>query len=349
MNVEAHRMASMLPSLNGIKEQIWKVLATSKIKMFMWKAFCGALPVAERLSSRGMKVDQRCQLCGVEGESINHVLFTCSLARQIWALSGFPLPQDGFDLRSTFQNLHHVLLMCKNSRVPLVLRRTPPWILWSLWKNRNNLFFDGLASTSPDLLKKILEDSEEWFLAQELELSDCVLDRVQPLNRHCSWRPPEKPWLKCNVASVWNKDKSSCGMAWVLRNSLGNVLLHSRSALVQITSKGEAELLSCLWAIKDMQNLHILRVIFAFEPKEFVGVINRPSAWPSFKSQAESLLLALSYIQFWRVTNEDRKANLGAFLIARSVTREERLQSYVAQGYPFWLQKVFENDKCITV
>ncbi|CAL9215541.1 unnamed protein product, partial [Arabidopsis halleri] len=31
--------------------------------------------------------------------------------------------------------------------------------------------------------------------------------------------------------------------------------------------------------------------------------------------------------------------DLCAFLIARSVTREERLQSYVAQNYLFWFQK----------
>ncbi|KAG7552475.1 Reverse transcriptase zinc-binding domain [Arabidopsis thaliana x Arabidopsis arenosa] len=272
----------------------------------MWKAFSGALHVDERLSTRGMKEDQRCQLCGLEGESINHVLFTCTLARKIWALSGFPLPQDGFDPWSTFQNMYHVLLTCKNSRVPLDLRRTPPWILWSLWKNRNNLFFDGLAFTTLDLLKKIKEDSEEWFLAQELEQFYVVLDRVQPHIKHSNWRPPKKPWLKCNVASVWNKDKSTCSMAWVLRNSHGNVLLHSRA-------------------------------VFAFEPKEFAGVINRPAAWPSFKPQSESLLLALSFIQSWRVVKEDMKANLGAFLIARSVTRDKRLQSYVVQAYPFWL------------
>ncbi|KAG7553190.1 Reverse transcriptase zinc-binding domain [Arabidopsis thaliana x Arabidopsis arenosa] len=341
-------MVSMLPSLNGIKEQIWKLLAPSKIKIFIWKAISGAIPVAERLSTRGMVVDQRCHICGLEGESINHILFTCSLSRQIWALSGLPLPDGGFDPRSIYQNLFHVILMCKNSKVPVEVRRSPPWILWSLWKNRNSLFFEGLVSTPKDILLKFKEDSAEWFQAQVLESQETVLSNIQTQGYIHKWRPPPKPWLKCNVASSWNKEKKICGVAWVLRNSEGIVLLHSRAALPSISSKGEAELQGCIWAIKDMQNLHIHKVIFAFEPNELAGAVLRPAAWPSFKSQSECLLLALSYLPAWRVVHEDRKCNLGAALIARSVTREERFQSYVASGYLFWLQKVFNDDICIT-
>lgn len=174
-NEEAFRQAAMLPSLNGIKEQIWKLSAPSKIKIFIWKAMCGAIPMAERLNTRGMEVDQRCHLCGLEGESINNVLFTCSLSCQIWALSSLPLPEDGFDPRSIYQNLHHVLLMCKNFRVPIEVRRSPPWILWSLWKNRNSLFFEGLVSSPIDILQKFKEDSQEWFQAQVIENHDDVL------------------------------------------------------------------------------------------------------------------------------------------------------------------------------
>ena len=61
-----------------------------------------ALPVADQILRRGMDVDPRCQVCGQEGESINHVLFTCSVARQVWALSGVPTSEFGFQSSSTF-------------------------------------------------------------------------------------------------------------------------------------------------------------------------------------------------------------------------------------------------------
>lgn len=71
-----------------------------KVKTFLWRVLADALPVAENLITRGMKIENCCNLCGFEGETSNHVLFTCSLARQIWALSGFPSAQNGFHQES---------------------------------------------------------------------------------------------------------------------------------------------------------------------------------------------------------------------------------------------------------
>ena len=49
-----------------------------------------ALPVSDLISAKGMNVDERCQLCGLDGESIHHTLFQCSGESQVWALSGIP-------------------------------------------------------------------------------------------------------------------------------------------------------------------------------------------------------------------------------------------------------------------
>lgn len=96
-------------SLNPIKAQVWQIQAPSKLKVFLWKALSGALPVLDALHDRGMKFDMDCQTCGLEGESINHVLFSCTLARQVWALSGFPHRSGGFDESSIFVNVSYLI------------------------------------------------------------------------------------------------------------------------------------------------------------------------------------------------------------------------------------------------
>jgi len=323
-----------LPSLSPIKDLIWELLGPSKIKMFLWKAVCGAVPVALRLLTRGVKLDTRCQICGFEGETINHMMFTCPLARQFWALSNIPSPEDGFAEHSLYHNIHYVLLMTKNVRISIATRRSIPWFLWSLWKNRNNLVFEGMVFLLQSLIRKSQDDSEKWFLAQQVQKEEDVnLGRSVGVRK--VWKPPDKPWLKCNLASTWDSRNRVGGAAWVLRNSSGVVLLHSRRSFSGLLSKQEAELECWLWTFESMRSLKIRKVVFAAEAKYLLEAVLRSSAWPSFKAQSESLRLALSFIPFWRLQVEDRCANKGAFLIAKSVTSEDRRQSYVASGYPF--------------
>lgn len=75
-------------------------------------------------------MDSRCQTCGLEGEDPNHVLFMCNVARQIWALSNVLWPQSGFHSQSLFSNFSYVLVLKKNASIPLLIRRSIPWILW---------------------------------------------------------------------------------------------------------------------------------------------------------------------------------------------------------------------------
>lgn len=83
------------PSINPLKEQVWKVLTASKIKVFLWKSISNALPTADLITSKGMKVDKRCQTCGEEPETINHMLFACTFAREVWTSSTIPNPRGG--------------------------------------------------------------------------------------------------------------------------------------------------------------------------------------------------------------------------------------------------------------
>lgn len=45
-----------------------------------------------------------------------------------------------------------------------------PWLLWHLWKNRNELLFKGKEYEAGSLLKKAQEDSEEWQRRKVVEV-----------------------------------------------------------------------------------------------------------------------------------------------------------------------------------
>ncbi|XP_048626999.1 uncharacterized protein LOC125595105 [Brassica napus] len=45
------------------KKSVWKLQTTPKIKLFIWKALHGALPVSEALKARGINTDGQCKRC----------------------------------------------------------------------------------------------------------------------------------------------------------------------------------------------------------------------------------------------------------------------------------------------
>lgn len=53
--------ASVMPSLNHLKSEVWSLKTSPKIKTFIWKMLSESLPVADKIISRGMKVDSRCR------------------------------------------------------------------------------------------------------------------------------------------------------------------------------------------------------------------------------------------------------------------------------------------------
>lgn len=300
--------------------------------------------MADTIISRGMKIDSRCQVCGKEGESINHLLFSCDVARQVWAFSHFPRPQADFSSGSLFSNFHHLLKASKSSSLPSDIARMFPWILWHIWKSRNAFIFEGKIFCPLETLKRIREDVNTWFLTQSIE-AEVDLCQVSPAaSRYTNWIPHSPLWTKCNLAYSWDKHTKLVGVSWLLRNHLGKLLLHSRHAFADVDSLADAKLLCFLWAINSMSSLKIPRVIFGSEASELIGAVLRPKAWPSFAFQVSEINLALMNIQSWKLHAESAKTNQSARLIAQSASFGRRIHSYVASGFPFWIKKTLDND-----
>ncbi|KAG2282150.1 hypothetical protein Bca52824_053370 [Brassica carinata] len=142
-----------------------------------------------------------------------------------------------------------------------------------------------------------------------------------------------------------SKTQNQCGIAWVLRNDKGKVLLHRRRAFSNIASTEQANLCGILWAVESMLDHHLDRVLFAIDDDTYTKVILRPKAWPSFKVQRLEILERFRNLEWWRIMKEDTLANREAFLIAQSVFKYNLVQSYVAVGAPRWLARFFENEE----
>lgn len=337
--------ANMQPSLNCLKDAAWYAITSPKIKMFLWRTLSNIIPVASNLKTRGMKVDQVCQHCGLHDETPNHILFTCDVARQVWALSNFPSPLNGFHADSIFVNFHYLFQMSKNIRIPKEIRSCYPWILWFLWKNRNKLLFEGTEFRAVDIVDKAYDEAVVWFEAQKLDRDGEKCD-IEPLLTHRrTWSKPPLNWLKCNYGYVWTKKKKLLGVAWIVRDYKGDTLLHSRRSFANVQTQQEAKMIALCWSLESMVSHRLDNIIIAGEDATLLKVIERPRAWPSFTSEFLTLKILLNHFTGWNCKVECRCSNRCAFSIAKSAQQLNWGQSYVARDAPRWLSRLLLEDK----
>lgn len=70
-----------------IYKTIWKENVPPKVKHLWWRAFHEALPVTLNLRHKHILENSSCPVCGETDESVNHLLFTCRISREIWDLA----------------------------------------------------------------------------------------------------------------------------------------------------------------------------------------------------------------------------------------------------------------------
>ena len=175
-----------------------KLKHLQKFRFFSRKSIKGVVAVSARLLTRGIRNYDGCLLCGAEEESINHILFLCPYARQVWALSNFPTPPGGFG-SSDVENFKYLFSLRNNELLPTAVRTVFPWIVWLLWKNKNTLLFDGSLAPADLVVRKAYEDSSAWSAAQVPPHT--VASFCSQQQNH--WSPPLRTEVKCNIGFSW--------------------------------------------------------------------------------------------------------------------------------------------------
>ncbi|CAL9214624.1 unnamed protein product [Arabidopsis halleri] len=302
------REAEALPSRNLVFQACWNVNTVPKIQVFLWKVLKDALAVSDRLRSRGIRVFDGCIL--------------------------------GFG-NSIFQNLYYLFSLNLEGSSPVKSADTFAWILWHLWKNRNSFLFQSVHSPPDTVVQKAWDDAADWSVLHLKTLSG----NVNASSQEAFWIPPLRHEVKCNIGFSWSKKFSLAGVSWVVRDSYGNVLLHSRRSYADVHSAFEAKIKSWEWALESMNSLHLENVIFGASTLEIINALHDPNHWPALVSHISPLLLFSADKANWFLSFEPIKSNFGATLIATSVTDDLRFNSYVASGSPSWLQGFFEREK----
>lgn len=85
LGVQGKSPEMIQPSLDGIYQRVWQLETSPKVRHFLWRCLSNALPIADNMVHRHIAKDRRCNRCGAEAETVNHLLFQCPFARLVWA------------------------------------------------------------------------------------------------------------------------------------------------------------------------------------------------------------------------------------------------------------------------
>lgn len=318
-----------------VKRRIWKIPTIPKIRMFLWRAVSGALAVSERLISRGIPVDLMCKLCNKGPESIDHVLFHCDTAQDFWEKAGFPL--STWDQSwSIARKLNSCLDLMNDVTIGCESRRVVPWLLWTIWKNRNSIIYANTRDSVERLVQQIMEEAKLWEELNRKQSPPISCQMSSGLDRR--WTPPPQSQVKCNIHANWRNDKLHCGGSWIMRDHQGNVKHHARDAFTSSPDRLTAELRVLIWVLQSLRDLYVQEVVIGSDFGALVDALKRPLEWPKYRwlvQQVVGLTGAFSMVCF---EIETVSSNFVAREIAKSVLRNGLFQSYLALGGPSWLQ-----------
>lgn len=242
---------SVQPGVLELKRNIWKVPTIPKIRNFLWRAASGALAVAERLNTRGMNLDSRCNLCSNEVQSIDHVLFKCRTAQEAWMAAGFqPLPN--FCSLSHVELLSSYLRLMPSESIPETKRRSISWIIWVIWKNWNMILYADIQESITFQIQQACEKARLWNEINTERRIPTVEQRLSGDKKR--WEMPISGHAKCNIHANWRSAKLHSGVAYIVRDNRGNVLHHARDVITFSPNRFTAEIRCLAWALHSMKD-----------------------------------------------------------------------------------------------
>ncbi|WVZ63805.1 hypothetical protein U9M48_013410 [Paspalum notatum var. saurae] len=154
-------------------KQIWKTWAPAKCSFFIWLVINNRCWTADRLAKRGLPHHPACPLCDQAAETINHVLSSCVLAREVWTLV---LQRLNIIVRPPDQDSRLNSWWCRAvSLLPKEMRKGFNSLLHGNYGSIGMLAFLRISDRMLGWFQAVANEGHLWCLAGARALQDLVL------------------------------------------------------------------------------------------------------------------------------------------------------------------------------
>ena len=146
----------------GNWRDIWRLKIPPKVKHLVWRMCRGCLTTGVRLQDKGVSCPTNCASCNDNYDDLNHLLFECPLAIQVWNSAGI-----WQDVQSAAMNsdsaVNTIFYLLQNS--PMNIQQRFAAICWSLWKHRNLKIWVNITENSSEVVDRARHLLDDWHEA----------------------------------------------------------------------------------------------------------------------------------------------------------------------------------------
>jgi hypothetical protein len=150
-------------------KSIWRMKAPPRVAFFVWSAALGKILTLDNLRKKNMVLINRCGMCKKDEEFIDHLLIHCECAQFLWNafFSRFGL---AWAMPRGVVNLLQCWWSGGRSQSAVVWKMVSLCIMWCLWSERNERFFEDSEKSLEDLLHFFLISFLVYFLCTRVML-----------------------------------------------------------------------------------------------------------------------------------------------------------------------------------
>ncbi|XP_057868067.2 uncharacterized protein LOC131075253 [Cryptomeria japonica] len=229
-------------------KHVWHKLSWPKCNFFMWLVAQNRCLTWDNLCKRGFQGPSMCVLCQGCEESVSHIFFQCSYAREIWHFWWGVWNTTCWHVSSLVEFWERWgRAPVSTSFLQAAWAIGPSFIIWNLWLERNRRIFQDLQLMAPHLWRKILHSLGETIVAKcdmtmrvdPRDVDCCNRLHLPPpqrqlmrnrcrhptpkVNREGRWSPPPLGVLKINSDGSSRGNPGHAGIGGVGRDSSGDV------------------------------------------------------------------------------------------------------------------------------
>ncbi|CAA7031305.1 unnamed protein product [Microthlaspi erraticum] len=208
-------------------------------------------------------------------ESINHAIFECPPALQTWALALslhhqiFFLPPAYTRIWTTCSGEDPISIIGEEDCDPF------PWIIWFIWKARNEKLFRGIDRDPLGTVRHAEAECRAWHQANT--------KAPQPSTAGTQARRLRDV---CIVDGSWHQDQTLSGYGWIWLDSEGNQRLLGLHNQPRRISPLHTELEALLWAMQCVAQ-HSNAQAFGTDCQDVIKMIEKPEDWPKFSTELQ--------------------------------------------------------------